>query len=482
MIALLLLPLSVFLIWICYRSVKRKRLIENVPTTPVAGIVMGLNEVTGTVQCEQPLKGHLSELPCAWYSYRIEEFYQRTSTTTDDEGNEEEDVDEGWDLVHSGSESCPFQLVDTSGSVRVVPAGAECTGNEVLERRVERQPVDLLERPTGLNRRKPPPGALDLADHRAANNYDGGADRFDLLEGDDPLFADIPRRQHKGGTGYYRMREHIIAAGDELYVLASGRCREDVAEPELAHDEIDDVFVLSVDGEAAVVRAELWTSIISFFAALGALLAAAWLADQDGKIALSLPRDLVAIACLYLALAAAGYAVLLYNGLVDVRHRVLRSWSLIDVQLKRRHDLIPRLAECVAGFAAHEQEVQDVIAGLRSGKPGKGSAGVPSNKQVRRGAKTARAQRKAMGQLLALGEAYPDLKGSAVYQELHTNLVDTEDRIALARRFFNDSVTAYNDRIGTLPDLLVARLARLTPARLYAADGDAAKPVAVEMG
>jgi hypothetical protein len=482
MIALLLLPLSVFLVWICYRSLKRKRLIENVPTTPVAGIVMGLNEVIGTVQCEQPLVAHLSELPCAWYSYRIEEFYQRTSTSTDDDGNEEEEVDEGWELVHSNAESCPFLLVDDSGSVRVVPDRAECTGNEVLERRVERQPMDLLERRSSLNRRKPPPGALDLADHRAADNYDGGADRFDLLEDDDALFADIPRRHHKGGTGYYRMREYIIAPGDELYVLASGRCREDVAEPELAHDEIDDVFVLSVKGEAAVVRAELWTSIISFFAALGALLAAAWLADQDGKIALTLPRDMVAIACLYLALASLGYGVLLYNGLVDVRHRVLRSWTLIDVQLKRRHDLIPRLAECVAGYAAHEQEVQNVIAGIRSGKLGKGSGGVPSNKQVRRGAKTARTQRRAMGKLLALGEAYPDLKGSAVYQELHTNLVDTEDRIALARRFFNDSVTAYNDRIATVPDLFVARLARLTPARLYAADEGETEAVAVEMG
>ena len=106
---------------------------------------------------------------------------------------------------------------------------------------------------------------------------------------------------------------------------------------------------------------------------------------------------------------------------------------------------------------------------------------MPSKAQVRKGARRARAQRESIGRLLAVGEAYPELKASSVFQELHDNLVDTEDRIALARRFFNDSVTAYNDRIATVPDLFVAKFARLTPALLYRIDKEESKSVPIEL-
>jgi len=481
MYALAFVALAVFLVWLSYRSLKRKRLIENVPSTKVLGITMGLNEVTGVVACEEPLQSHISEQPCAWYRYTIEEYFQRVSTETDDEGNESEETDEGWERVESGEDSCPFMLSDETGAVRVVPDGAEFTGNLVAERRFERPPMSILDVNPLMDRRKPPEGALDPADRRASGNWDGGADRFELIGNDDRIFSAVPRRDRKGGMGFYRVREHIIVPGDELYVLGSGRCREDVAEPELAYDKIDDVLVLSVEGEESLVRSQLWTAVAGFLGALVCLLAGVWMLGDAEKLPLTVPRDLVLLALAYLAAWALLYSVLVYNGLIDVRHRVLRSWSLIDVQLKRRHDLIPRLADCVKGYAAHENEVQEAVAVLRSGKRPRSTDGMPSKGQVRKGARAALAQREAMGRLLAVSEAYPDLKASGVFQELHHSLVDTEDRIALERRFFNDSVTAYNDRIATVPDVFVAKLARLTPALLYRIDDAESKSVSVSL-
>ena len=499
MYAIAFLVLAVFLCWLSYRSLKRKRLIENVPSTKVLGITMGLNEVTGTVVCDSPLVSHISEQPCTWYRYTVEEYFQRVSSSSaddDDDGDESEEIDEdnedneneetvetdeGWERIEVGEEFCPFMLSDDTGAVRVVPDKAEFTGSRVLEARYERLPRSILDVNPLMNRRKPPKGALDLADRRADEKWDGGADRFELLSDDDRVFSSISRRHLKGGTGYYRVREYLIAPGDELYVLGSGRCREDIAEPEIAYDDVDDVLVLSVEGEAALASTHFWTAVAGFLGALGSLIAGAVMLEDAGKLPLSVPRDLVLLALVYLAGWAVLYGVLLYNGLVDVRHRVLRSWSMIDVQLKRRHDLIPRLADCVKGYVAHESEVQEAMAALRSGKKPRSADGMPSKAQVRKGGRRAVAQREAMTGLLAVSEAYPDLKASSVFQELHTSLIDTEDRIALARRFFNDSVTAYNDRIATVPDVFVAKFAQLTPALLYRVGKDESQSVSVDL-
>jgi len=100
------------------------------------------------------------------------------------------------------------------------------------------------------------------------------------------------------------------------------------------------------------------------------------------------------------------------------------------------------------------------------------ASGIPSGGQVRRGVKAEVAQRQAMTKLIALAEGYPDLQASSLFLELQNGLTDTENRIALARRFYNDSVTVYNDRIATLPDLFVARLVRFGKARLYRLESD----------
>ena len=125
------------------------------------------------------------------------------------------------------------------------------------------------------------------------------------------------------------------------------------------------------------------------------------------------------------------------------------------------------MAECVKGFTRHENEVQTALAEMRSTGAITTPTGAPTNEEIQAGAQTTMAQGRAMTQLIAVVEAYPDLKSNELYQNLHTNLVDTEDRVALARRFFNDSVTAYNNRIETLPDVILAKIARFSSANLY---------------
>jgi len=150
------------------------------------------------------------------------------------------------------------------------------------------------------------------------------------------------------------------------------------------------------------------------------------------------------------------YLALLYNGLVSVRNRMERAWSLIDVQLKRRHELVPRPAEIVRGYAAHEAAVQEKLAAMRTGEGG--GRRVPSGEEASGQAAAANGQTRALSGLFAVVERYPQLEADAQFRQLAESITDTEDRIALARGFFNDSVNAYNDRIGTLPDLLFAKL------------------------
>ncbi len=148
-----------------------------------------------------------------------------------------------------------------------------------------------------------------------------------------------------------------------------------------------------------------------------------------------------------------GWVWMVYNSLVGLRLRVQQAWSLIDVQLKRRADLIPALAACLHGYRAHEAKVQVAIAELRAqaAAGGRVNAVTPT--------------------LMALQEAYPDLRAQESFRELQANLVETEQRIALARNYYNDSATFHNTRLERVPDRYVANLLKLQPASLFAATG-----------
>ncbi len=151
-------------------------------------------------------------------------------------------------------------------------------------------------------------------------------------------------------------------------------------------------------------------------------------------------------------LVMVGLVVLAFNGLVRRRNRVDAAWSDIDVQLKRRYDLIPNLVETVKGYAAHEKGTFEAVVAARSGAMNAQASGDP--------VETAQADNVLTGTLktlFAVAEAYPDLKANQDFIHLQEELSSTENRVAASRQFYNDNVLAYNTKIQTFPADLIAR-------------------------
>ncbi len=142
------------------------------------------------------------------------------------------------------------------------------------------------------------------------------------------------------------------------------------------------------------------------------------------------------------------WLVALYNGLVQKRNRVDNAWAQIDVQLKRRRDLIPNLVETVKGYAAHERGTFEAVTEARARAAGAQSV-----------AETAQAEgllTQALGRLFAVAEAYPDLKANQNFLDLQAQLKDTEDKIAVSRQVYNDTVLTYNNGIQVFPAVIIA--------------------------
>ena len=146
--------------------------------------------------------------------------------------------------------------------------------------------------------------------------------------------------------------------------------------------------------------------------------------------------------------AAVLLAIATYNGLVALRQRSQQAFADIDVQLKQRHDLVPNLVETVKGYATHERETLDNVIKARNAAVG---ASGPAAQAAAEGALQG-----ALRQLFALSEAYPDLKANQNFQQLQTELSDIENKLAAARRFFNNAVQEYNSGIQQFPAALFA--------------------------
>lgn len=142
------------------------------------------------------------------------------------------------------------------------------------------------------------------------------------------------------------------------------------------------------------------------------------------------------------------WAVGIYNGLVGLRQAVKNAWAQIDVQLKRRHDLIPNLVATVKGYAKHESETLERVIAARARAT---SATTPADKIKAEGEVSS-----ALARLLVVSEAYPDLKANANFTSLLGELTGTEDRIALSRQTYNDVVSKLNTGIQTFPAVLIA--------------------------
>ena len=158
------------------------------------------------------------------------------------------------------------------------------------------------------------------------------------------------------------------------------------------------------------------------------------------------------------------WAILTYNGLVSRRAMVAEGWSGIDAQLKRRADLIPNLVETVKGYAAHERQTFDELTKMRA----EAGSQNPAERAQTEGAITA-----AIGRVMAVAEAYPDLKASANFQTLQKDLADVEDQIQLARRYYNGAVRNLNVAVQQFPSNLIANMGGFTAAQFFQLDSAA---------
>lgn len=377
-----------------FSGLRKKRLIENLPTSKVKGVFMGLNEVKGIIRCENPLTSFLTELPCVYYSYSIAEHYSYEETYTDDKGKTRTRTVSGWRTIDSGGEMIPFQIDDGTGKLRVVPDGAEI------------EPLDVMAEDCGpLN---------------------------PLYYGKGPPFA------ISDSTLERRFTERALVVTDEVYVIGMAAFNDELGAPEIRSSKQAEMYMVSVRDEQEIVHGYALGTF--FILLLGTLFAAA------APVGFGLPdaRDvgeaiqgevwgIVTAAAIYLGAVAVYYLFLVYNGLIAVRERFEMAESMTDVQLRRRAVLIPQLVTCVEVYAEHESESHKRVASMRTGETQKA--------------------------LVGLVEAYPELKADERFLSLQDELINTEDKITLAREFYNSTVRAYNDRILEMPDVLVAKLA-----------------------
>ena len=398
------------LLW--WRSVTLfKRTVEDVPTSKVKGVFMGLNEVKGEVKSYDPLQTYLTESAAVWYSWSIQEHWRRTETYTDSKGRRRTRTLSGWRTVDSGGSFQSFFLRDDTGELLIDPKGAD------------------VDAPSTLY-------------HSCGTS--------------DPMYyGKGPSGAIMNSTYRRRFNEQAIRPGDNIYVLGPAKLREDVVAPMIADKKDERYFFISTKSESQIVRGKgIWSFFLMIFATVAALAVpvvgiSATTGMEPLEAFLENPLGELLAAFVFSLVVGFLYLTLLYNGLIRVRNRLQLALSLIEVQLKRRHDLIPQLLECVKGAASHEREVQTMVVETRAEAMKWGSASKDLGQEM------SKAQA-VVGKLFALSEAYPDLRVDTNFRSFMEQLTDTEDRIALARAFYNDSLLALQDRLMTFPDVMVA--------------------------
>ena len=411
--------LAIVSLVMAFRDGRRRRLIDNLPTSKTSGVFIGFVELKGTAESAAPLTSYLAGQACVHYTWTVEEHWSRTYTTTetDSKGNTRTVThhESGWTRVDGGGETIPFYLQDDCGVILVRPAGAKI------------EPVTIFDETcTPLNALyygKGPATSVMNSDHRR------------------------------------RFVELGIPLKTELYIVGQSRERQDMVAPEIASDEHAPMFLISTRSEEQVSSGMKWGSrgwtIFGLIAAVGCTV---W---RDGTLNVDPQSRLLiyaAIAMGYLFVGALTWIWMVFNSLVDVRQRVRAAWSLVDIQLKRRFDLIPNLVNCVKGYRDHEAQLQTELAALRSQLDATppGVAG-PDHGAVSR-------------TVIGIAERYPELKANDAFLALQKTLADTEQRIALARSYFNEIATHYNTRLEIVPERYVALLGAMKPQPLMEAN------------
>lgn len=410
------------------RQARRRRRLADLPTSKVEGVFVGLVELCGTAESEAPLASYLAGRLCVQYRWSVEESWSRlvTETVTNSKGEKETRTrqESGWTTVAEGGESSDFYLKDETGIIRVRPARARLEENHWFSTTC--RPSDRLY-------------------------YDKG-----------------PVAAISDSDGVRRFSERGLPLHAPLFVVGPAREREDIVAAEIAASDSREEFIISTGSRASVLRGMGFSSW--GFLLLGLLVAGVtwYFLPADWLVGVP-PELMVAAPFAYLLAWPLGWTWTVYNSLVELRERTRQGWSQVDVQLKRRHDLIPSLVQVCERLAAHEHDVQEAVACLRAqlqatppGQPGPDPAGCAAA-------------------FRAIAERYPRLVADDTFLQLQKQLIETEQRIALARSYYNDIATFYTTRQQRFPELLVAKLGAFRPAALLSAESFERAPVVVKL-
>jgi hypothetical protein len=413
-----------------FRDGRQRRLIENLPVSKTSGVFIGLVELKGSAESAAPLTSYLAAQACVQYAWTVQEHWSRTvtETYTDSKGNTQTRTrtESGWTTVADGGEMGPFYLQDDCGVILVRPDGAKIEPVKIFDETCT--PLNALYYGKG------PAGAVANSSFRR------------------------------------RFVENGIPLKTNLFVVGQACERQDIVAPQIAADKTAPLFLISTRSEEQVDSGMKWGS--RGWAVFGLLAAVGFTAWRDGALNVDLSSHLLIYAVIgvgYLCLGFFAWVWMVFNSLVDVRQRVRAAWALIDIQLKRRFDLIPNLVSCVKGFRDHEEQLQTELAALRNQlnttPPGVAGPDPGAVSSV----------------VIGIAERYPELKASESFLALQKNLSDTEQRIALARSYFNDIATHYNTRLETVPEKFVAVLGAMKPQPLMAANDFERAAVTVDL-
>jgi hypothetical protein len=295
--------LSVVCVYAAMRIARRKRLLENLPTSKALGTFIGLIELKGTAESEAPLVSYLANQRCVYFSWSVKEHWSRTvtETYTDDKGRTRTRTrhESGWKTVADGGDETPFYLQDDTGVIRIVPDRAKIEPLTVFS--------ETCGRSDPLYYTKGPSGSVSHSDHRR------------------------------------RFVEKAIPLHAPLYVVGKARERRDIVAPEVAYDADAPMFLISTGTEGKVTSKLGW--IVVPWTVLALLLWTGGFIARDAALELD-PAvrwpQYVLFGSSYVPVWILGWIWMVYNSFVRLRRRVDHAWSLIDIQLKRRNNIVPR--------------------------------------------------------------------------------------------------------------------------------------------
>jgi hypothetical protein len=422
--------LALLFLFLSLHAGRRQRLIADLPTSKTTGVFIGLVELQGTAEAEQPLVSFLAESRCVHYQWQVDEHWSRTviETYTDSQGQTQTRTrhESGWTTVANGGDAIAFYLEDDCGVIRIQPEKAKI------------EPLSVFDHTCG--------------------------------RGDELYYGKGPSLSVANSDHRRRFVEHAIPLHAPIYVVGQAGERDDIVAAEVAYDPRAELFIISTRSEAQVRRGLgwqfwLWGLFGVAFGVAGFIVPDAVQHHPVGQFAL----DYVLIGASFALAWLFGWIGMVYNSLVRLRQRVEQAWSNIDVQLKRRHDLIPRLLEIVKQMRTYENTVQSELVRLRTQLVATPPGEAGPDPQA------------ATGELGAIIERYPELTADRSFMKLHESLVETEERIALARGYFNDIASFYNIRLERIPDRYIAALGAMKPRALMTADNFARAPMEVKL-